>query len=72
MATITPLIPPAVGKVSDDKASAMAALESLLAIRFFEEAPFGERKGHKKVVIDSFCNVILIFWVTEVNLRKLN
>ena len=41
MATITPLIPPAVGKVSDDKASAMAALESLLAIRFFEEAVDG-------------------------------
>jgi pyruvate dehydrogenase E1 component alpha subunit len=41
MATITPLLPPAAGKVSDDKASAMAALESLLAIRFFEEAVDG-------------------------------
>ena len=41
MATITPLIPPAAGKVSDDKASAMAALEALLAIRFFEEAVDG-------------------------------
>jgi len=41
MATITPLIPPAQGKVSDDQASAMAALESLLAIRFFEEAVDG-------------------------------
>jgi pyruvate dehydrogenase E1 component alpha subunit len=41
MATITPLLPPAAGKVSDDKASATAALESLLAIRFFEEAVDG-------------------------------
>lgn len=41
MATITPLLPPAQGLVSDDRASAMAALESLLAIRFFEEAVDG-------------------------------
>jgi len=41
MATITPLFAPSQGKVSDDKASALAALESLLAIRFFEEAVDG-------------------------------
>jgi len=41
MATITPLIPPAQGAVSDDLAASQAALESLLAIRFFEEAVDG-------------------------------
>lgn len=41
MTTITPLIPPSSGEISDDSASAAAALESLLAIRFFEEAVDG-------------------------------
>lgn len=41
MTTITPLIPPSSGEISDDSAAASAALESLLAIRFFEEAVDG-------------------------------
>lgn len=41
MTTITPLIPPSSGEVSDDPAAASAALESLLAIRLFEEAVDG-------------------------------
>lgn len=41
MTTITPLIPPAGAEVSSDKDSALAALESLLTIRFFEEAVDG-------------------------------
>ena len=41
MTTTTPLIPPATGAVSDDPASALAALEALLAIRYFEEAVDG-------------------------------
>ena len=41
MATITPLLPPQSGSVSQDRDSALAALESLLAIRFFEEAVDG-------------------------------
>ena len=41
MATITPLTAPDADSVSKDKDSATAALESLLAIRFFEEAVDG-------------------------------
>ncbi|MEL0260555.1 MAG: thiamine pyrophosphate-dependent dehydrogenase E1 component subunit alpha [Aquiluna sp.] len=41
MATITPLQAPSQGAVSDDVEAAKAALESLLAIRFFEEAVDG-------------------------------
>ena len=41
MATITPLVPPSADSVSQDKEAARAALESLLAIRFFEEAVDG-------------------------------
>ena len=41
MATITPLQAPTSGAVSDDPEAAKAALESLLAIRFFEEAVDG-------------------------------
>ena len=41
MTTITPLIPPAGPEVSSDKDAALAALESLLTIRFFEEAVDG-------------------------------
>jgi pyruvate dehydrogenase E1 component alpha subunit len=41
MTTITTLIPPSSGEISDDSAAASAALESLLAIRFFEEAVDG-------------------------------
>jgi TPP-dependent pyruvate/acetoin dehydrogenase alpha subunit len=41
MATITPLTAPNAERVSQDKEAAMAALESLLAIRFFEEAVDG-------------------------------
>lgn len=41
MSSITPLLGPAEGLVSDDSASAKASLESLLAIRFFEEAVDG-------------------------------
>lgn len=41
MSSITPLIAPQQGAVSQDSASARAALESLLAIRFFEEAVDG-------------------------------
>jgi acetoin:2,6-dichlorophenolindophenol oxidoreductase subunit alpha len=41
MSSITPLLAPQDGAVSKDSASARAALESLLAIRFFEEAVDG-------------------------------
>lgn len=41
MSSITPLVAPQQGAVSQDSASARAALESLLAIRFFEEAVDG-------------------------------
>jgi TPP-dependent pyruvate/acetoin dehydrogenase alpha subunit len=41
MATITPLQAPSQGAVSDDVEAAKAALESLFAIRFFEEAVDG-------------------------------
>jgi pyruvate dehydrogenase E1 component alpha subunit len=41
MSSITPLLAPQQGAVSKDPASARAALESLLAIRFFEEAVDG-------------------------------
>ena len=41
MATITPLTAPTAERVSQDKEAAIAALESLLAIRFFEEAVDG-------------------------------
>ena len=41
MSSITPLLGPTAGLVSDDSASAKASLESLLAIRFFEEAVDG-------------------------------
>lgn len=41
MTTITPLIPPTGAEVSSDKDAALAALESLLTIRFFEEAVDG-------------------------------
>lgn len=41
MATITPLVQPSAETVSQDKDAALAALESLLAIRFFEEAVDG-------------------------------
>jgi acetoin:2,6-dichlorophenolindophenol oxidoreductase subunit alpha len=41
MASIEPLIAPKTGAVSQDAESARAALESLLAIRFFEEAVDG-------------------------------
>lgn len=41
MATITPLTAPKAERVSEDKEAAIAALESLLAIRFFEEAVDG-------------------------------
>ena len=41
MTSVTPLLPPEKGKVSHDEKSAASALESLLAIRFFEEAVDG-------------------------------
>ena len=41
MATVTPLLAPEQGSISSNKAAASAALESLLAIRFFEEAVDG-------------------------------
>lgn len=41
MPSITPLLAPEQGALSKDSASARAALESLLAIRFFEEAVDG-------------------------------
>ena len=41
MSSITPLLAPETGAVSNDPASARAALQSLLAIRFFEEAVDG-------------------------------
>jgi len=41
MTSITPLLAPAKGVVSHDQPSAASALESLLAIRFFEEAVDG-------------------------------
>ena len=41
MATITPLISPETGSLETDKAAALAALESMLAIRSFEEAVDG-------------------------------
>lgn len=41
MATITPLIAPAGGLISDDRDCSLAALEALLSIRFFEEAVDG-------------------------------
>jgi len=41
MTSIAPLISPSAGKVSQDVEAAKAALESLMAIRFFEEAVDG-------------------------------
>lgn len=41
MTTITPLISPATGSLEADKSAALAALESMLAIRSFEEAVDG-------------------------------
>jgi acetoin:2,6-dichlorophenolindophenol oxidoreductase subunit alpha len=41
MVAITPLSPPSTGSLATDKAAALAALESMLAIRSFEEAVDG-------------------------------